>query len=183
MSTDYSDLRAEVKKELARKDFKRRELSAYSSLDQWFGVEGINAPLGDTRFMPDDSLESLRRTYERHLKDVRDGLGGSISDLSDRQISANLREIERERGVRECLRFSWLAGDRMDPTSTDDRLEFDAAGGLSMLAEASRAGQEPMVRPSYKLAQFLDWERSLRGKVTALVWPDAVSDGRKGAAM
>ena len=182
--TDNTALRATVKKKMSREDFKEKELSAFSSLDQWFGVEGISAPLGSPRFMPDSTLESIARSYRRGLEDVRDGLTAQAEpDISDRQVEANLREIERERGIRECLRQSWMASDRMDRSATDDRLEFDAAGGLAMLAEASRSGQEPMIRPSYKLAQFLDYERSLQGKLTALVWPHPSegSDERKGA--
>ena len=172
MAADNRELRARVEKAMTRADFEEHELSAYSSLDQWYGVEGINAPLGDPRFMPDDSLESLARTYRRHLEDERDGLGGSVPDLADREVEANLREIGREQGIRECLRHSWRAVDRMHPCGTDERFEFEDAGGLSMMAEAFRAGQEPMLRPTYKLAQFLDLQRWMRGLVTALVWPE-----------
>lgn len=178
MSTDYRELRAEVNKAMTREGFKEKEISAYSPLDRWFGVEGINAPLGDPRFMPDRSLKSLERTYRRHLEDVADGLVGCVTDLSDHQVRANLREVERIRGLREDLRFTYLADER----GTSDRLELEEAGGLRMLAEASRAGQEPLIRPSYKLALFMDWTRSLRGLRTLFDWPANASDDREGVA-
>ncbi len=148
-------------------------MGAYGPLDRWWGVPGISRPLGLPEDLGDDSLESLARTYRRGIEDVRDGLATRAApDLSIKQVEANLREIEREQAIREALRYSWMAADRMDRCATDDRLEFDAAGGLEMLAEAQRTGQEPMLRPSYKLVQFLDLERWMRGLPTALVWPE-----------
>lgn len=176
MSTDYSDLRTEVKEMMSvkREEFKARELSAFSPLDQWFGVEGISAPLGSIRFFSDNSLESLARTYRRGLEDVRDGLTTRAApDLTVKQAETSLREIEREQDCREALRYSYKADDR----GTNDRLEFEEAGGLAMLAEAERVGQEPLIRPNYKLALFLDYTRWLEGRLTALDWSATAPKG------
>jgi hypothetical protein len=188
VKTDNRELKAEVKRMLARKDFKEYELSAYSPLDQWFGVEGINAPLGDPRFMPDHSLESLARTYRRHLEDERDGLGGSVTDLTNRQVEADLREIEREQGVREALRVGYGAVDRMDPHGTDCYTTWHASRHGIPVPDGTEKGTVPLaadgsaLRPTYKLALWLDHQNAFSGWLCVLLWPGAPGEWRWGRA-
>jgi hypothetical protein len=159
-------LTKEERQEATRRH-KEKEMTGRSLLDRWWGVEGISAPLGDPRAASDDTLEWMARRMQRGLEDVRDGIAEQAEpDLSNEQVEENLREVEREQGARETLRYSWGAAER----GTDDYDEFCQAGGLRMIAEVRRSGQEPLIRPSYRLAAFMDWGRWLEGRLTALDW-------------
>lgn len=180
MSVDYRDLRADVEKAMSKKreDFVAHEMSAYSGLDHWWGVPGISKPLGMPEDMGDDSLESLARTYRRGLEDVRDGLARRAApDLSVKQVEKNLEEIEKQQRIREALRHSWGASER----GTNEKNEFLAAGGLEMLAEAKREGQEPLIRPSYKLALFMDYTRWLCRELCVFDWSQTISEVERDA--
>ena len=156
------------------RELKEKEMRGKSALERWWGVPGISKPLGLPEDLTDDSLESLARTYRRGLEDVRDGLvTHAAPDLSVQQVEKNLREIERVQGIREALRYSYSATER----GTEDRLELFDAGGLQMLVEAEKAGQEPLVRPSYKLALFLDYTRWLEGLLTVFDWSATAPKG------
>lgn len=180
MTVDYRDLRAEVEEKMhqRREDFIAHEMSTYGGLDRWWGVPGISKPLGMPEDLEDDSLESLARTYRRGLEDVRDGLARRAApDLSMKQVEKNLRAIEEEQDRRDALRYSWGASCR----GTNDRNEFLAVGGLEMLAEAGRNGQEPLVRPSYKLALFMDYTRWLGYELCVFDWSESVSGVERDA--
>jgi hypothetical protein len=170
-----SPTKALTKEERARKkrEFKEYEMRGRSLLDRWYGVEGINAPLGDLCFASDDTLERAARRMRRALEDVRDGFASRAEpDLSNAQVEKNLREVERVQGVREALGFTYSATER----GTDSYDEFCQAGGLEMLAEAQRTGQEPLIRPSYRLAMFMDYGRACLGRRAALVWPETTAE-------
>lgn len=173
----------------ASEDFRERELSAYSPLDRWYGVEGINAPLGDPRFYPDDALESLAREYRRGLEDVRDGLAERAQpDLGNGQVEANLREIGREQGVTEALAEGYGAVDRLHPHGTDCYSTWHASrhgipvpdgsgapeGAVPVASEADGAP----LRPTYKLALWLDHENAFSGWLRVLLWPGAPGEWR-----
>lgn len=122
------------------------------------GVGRDGQPVGafNVGHATDDSLRRLRKGHLRDLEDIADG----DSNRSERTIRSFLRDVETEIELREALAEVWAA----DEWGTDSYTDFMARGGISATFVCGG------LRPSYRLAIFLDRWNFLVGKPSALDW-------------